>query len=401
MALARVLLIGFPVVAARVGPAKDACCEPISRAGRMMQGIGATVGFEPVDGGRSARRILARTAPGVLALGLSVAFGAWFLHMRPADFHHIANAPEAGSAPVETTVAASAPASPYGQLFDPRLVSGAAPGSLAQNFTLDAKIESSPPDLSVASLEPDAAPPSPAIDDGAPLPPPRPAELAPPAGRGQPPARRLAQQNRTAPPPAAEDSRNFFEKLFGALQPNGQPNAQPAGRPGGQALAYAAPDGGVQSGAQSAVQRALQSATPAPLRSLAASPPPGVDRQTAVYNVAAHTVTLPNGTQLEAHSGLGPMMDDPRHVNQPMRGPTPPNVYELSPRESLFHGVQALRLKPVGNGNLYGRNGLLAHTYMLGPKGASNGCVSFRNYNAFLQAYQNGEIRRLVVVAGM
>jgi hypothetical protein len=82
-----------------------------------------------------------------------------------------------------------------------------------------------------------------------------------------------------------------------------------------------------------------------------------------------------------------------------MRGATPPNVYELTPREQLFHGVQALRLIPVGSGDVYGRTGLLAHTYMLGPNGDSNGCVSFRNYNAFLQAFQNGEVKRLVVVA--
>ena len=37
------------------------------------------------------------------------------------------------------------------------------------------------------------------------------------------------------------------------------------------------------------------------------------------------------------------------------------------------------------------RSGLLAHSYMLGPNGDSNGCVSFRDYNAFLQAYRNGE----------
>jgi hypothetical protein len=35
---------------------------------------------------------------------------------------------------------------------------------------------------------------------------------------------------------------------------------------------------------------------------------------------------------------------------------------------------------------------------MLGPNVDSNGCVSFKNYNAFLQAFQNGEVIRLVVV---
>jgi hypothetical protein len=37
---------------------------------------------------------------------------------------------------------------------------------------------------------------------------------------------------------------------------------------------------------------------------------------------------------------------------------------------------------------------------MLGPRGDSNGCVAFRNYRAFLQAYQSGEIRHLKVVSG-
>jgi hypothetical protein len=36
---------------------------------------------------------------------------------------------------------------------------------------------------------------------------------------------------------------------------------------------------------------------------------------------------------------------------------------------------------------------------MLGPNGDSNGCVSFRDYRRFLEAYRSGEIRRLAVVA--
>ena len=55
---------------------------------------------------------------------------------------------------------------------------------------------------------------------------------------------------------------------------------------------------------------------------------------------------------------------------------------------------------PVGGeGEIFGRSGLLAHSYMLGPNGDSNGCVSFRNYDAFLRAYKNGRVKRLVVVA--
>jgi hypothetical protein len=186
------------------------------------------------------------------------------------------------------------------------------------------------------------------------------------------PGRKLAEQNRkTAVPTTLPDNRTFFEKLFGMSQPSGP------------ALAYAAPESGILGTA----------------RGIASNPSSRYDRWTAIYDVAAHTVYMPNGKRLEAHSGLGNRLDDPRYVNERMRGATPPNVYELQPREALFHGVQALRLIPIGGGDVYGRTGLLAHTYMLGPNGDSNGCVSFRNYNAFLQAYQNGEVRRLVVVA--
>ena len=34
-----------------------------------------------------------------------------------------------------------------------------------------------------------------------------------------------------------------------------------------------------------------------------------------------------------------------------------------------------------------------------GPSGDSNGCVSFKNYDAFLRAFQSGEVKRLAVVA--
>jgi hypothetical protein len=121
----------------------------------------------------------------------------------------------------------------------------------------------------------------------------------------------------------------------------------------------------------------------------------------AVYDISASTVYLPSGEKLEAHSGLGDKMDDPRHVNVRMRGATPPNIYNLAMRESLFHGVAAIRLKPVHEDRMFGRDGILAHTYMLGSNGQSNGCVSFKNYAAFLRAFQKGEFDRMIVVAKM
>jgi hypothetical protein len=126
--------------------------------------------------------------------------------------------------------------------------------------------------------------------------------------------------------------------------------------------------------------------------------PSGPDSHTAIYDIVAHTVYLPNGERLEAHSGLGRLLDDPRYVSEKSRGATPPNVYDLTLRHPLFHGVQAIRLNPVGDTKMYGRAGILAHTYMLGPSGQSFGCVSFKNYAEFLHAFLRGEIDKLVVV---
>ena len=121
---------------------------------------------------------------------------------------------------------------------------------------------------------------------------------------------------------------------------------------------------------------------------------PGV----AVYDIAAGVVHMPNGEKLEAHSGLGDMMDDARYVHVKMRGPTPPGTYKLTMRESLFHGVEAIRLTPIDGKKPFGRDGLLAHTYMLRRPGESNGCVSFRDYSRFLAAFKRGEVRQMVVV---
>ena len=129
--------------------------------------------------------------------------------------------------------------------------------------------------------------------------------------------------------------------------------------------------------------------------------PPDPDSRTAVYDISARTVYLPNGEELEAHSGLGDKLDDPQYVHVRMRGPTPPNVYDLTLRDELFHGVRAIRLNPVDDSKMFGRAGMLAHSYMLGPNGQSNGCVSFRDYPKFLQAFLSGDVDRLVVVPNL
>nr|QDF38960.1 DUF2778 domain-containing protein [Bradyrhizobium symbiodeficiens] len=169
---------------------------------------------------------------------------------------------------------------------------------------------------------------------------------------------------------------SMVEKLWGKREPSGG------------LLAYASADASVTA-----------SIAPKEQNPMFGGAPP-YERDTAVYDITAKTVYLPDGTKLEAHSGLGSNLDDPRSQRTRMRGVTPPHIYTLKPREALFHGVPALRLTPVGGESaIYGRDGLLAHTFMLGPNGDSNGCVSFKDYYAFLDAYRNKGIRKLAVLA--
>lgn len=167
----------------------------------------------------------------------------------------------------------------------------------------------------------------------------------------------------------SKPARSIFEKLYGSP-------------PAGVQLAYAASEAGATNDG-AGITAGLY------------------DRHTAVYDISAHTVYLPNGTKLVAHSGRGVGRDNPRYANERDLGPTPPDMYTLKPRAHLFHGVRALRLTPVNKSKVFGRRGFLAHTYMLGPHGASFGCVSFKDYAAFLRAYNDHEITKLAVVASL
>jgi hypothetical protein len=127
----------------------------------------------------------------------------------------------------------------------------------------------------------------------------------------------------------------------------------------------------------------------------------GYDNLTAVYDISAHAVYLPSGAVLEAHSGMGNLRDDPEHVSVHMQGATPPAVYSLRLREKDFHGVQAIRMTPADGSDIGGRSGLLVHSYMLGPNGDSNGCVSVKDYDRFLKAFSDGEVNRIAVVPNL
>ncbi len=367
----------------------------------MVKNTHTLHGFLSRDRGRPFAYMV--LGAGALSFGM---LAAWHgLHPRTPPAPVLAEAPQPAAA-----------THPYGPMvvgLGPWARTAAATGAAPapqQTAALEARVETATPP-SAEQKPADATAEEPADPTaGVPLPPRRPAELKNSLSRAaQPePMRQAALPSEPAPAPA--DNRSFFEKVFSgadaeqqqkAAQPQGAPaerngrRQQPA--PAQQALAYAPQEttGGLFGGLTNPLAAA------APAQSTATGPAARPGPGTAVYDISAHTVYMPDGTRLEAHSGLGPHLDDPRFVHVRMKGPTPPSVYALSPREALFHGVEALRLTPIGGNGIFGRAGLLAHTYMLGPNGDSNGCVSFRDYNAFLKAYKRGEVRQLVVVARM
>ena len=258
----------------------------------------------------------------------------------------------------------SAPASNIQiSLFDPHSSLGVSTATFANSAplfdgNLPAPTPSLPPSLTTARNTPDI-PPIPSRAQKMVLPMPRPASA--------PPRNSLADSTQGNQPAKPSIFATIFEKLFGKRDP--------------VKLAYATTDDAGLGVGEIAAGR--------------------YDQWTAVYDISARIVYMPDGTQLDAHSGFGSLLDDPSHVDEKMHGATPPNVYDLELRGELFHGVRALRLIPQDERKVFGRAGLLAHTFMLGPNGDSNGCVSIRNYDAFLQAYLDHKIKRLAVVASL
>lgn len=304
------------------------------------------------------------------------------------------NASSANARKASTGRVAQQQAPAYSGLLNPGLSDGKG-SSFVQGAPARSVFQlAAPSSSSLAAAEPVLPlPPQPPVtlaEKVAPMPVPRPLDLLPKVDPQQPQQLqpRVAQpttprRNRTAAAaPTSEDNRNFFEKLFGV-----QKQAEPAGT----ALAYAAPQDDI-----------IDRGRITRLSPSAGTPPRTAEAGTAIYDIAAKMVYMPNGERLEAHSGLGEMMDDVRYAHVRMKGVTPPHTYTLTEREALFHGVRAIRLNPIGgSGAIHGRAGLLAHTYLLGPRGDSNGCISFKDYDRFLQAFLRGEVRRIRVVASL
>src|SRR5581483_8714235 len=162
----------------------------------------------------------------------------------------------------------------FAMLFDPHFANGAAPGTFTDRAPLQ------PSGWQIASAPAPAAAPkqqlamlSPATDEkpSVPLPQARPAQSRTAA---------IRQGAHQIVAKAAADTRTIFEKLFG------KPSTP-------FTLAYADAD----TSATGSTSAALY------------------DHTTAVYDITAHKVYLPDGTTLEAHSGLGDMLDDPSHAD--------------------------------------------------------------------------------------
>lgn len=373
----------------------------------MSSGTDALCGFAAHDPRRPSPQAIAlkaRALPQSVLANVALAFVTttclWTLYSHLASSEVATLAERFAALPTQTMAApAPVPVAPvvlttvtptratpqksYAGLLDARHFR-LAPASLSNGGSVALADHLGPP-VAFAAIEPHArsaqsSSPAPHVAQGVPLPAARPAKLA---SLQQPAPETSTQAAPYSPKMVVEDKatvlalissnkNSLFNKLFGKPKPERT------------ALAYASADGGVASDTQTILFDGM----------------PKYDQWTAVYDISARKVYLPDGTELEAHSGLGKRMDDPRHVHVKMHGATPPHVYNLTMREALFHGDEALRMTPLGgDGRIFGRKGLLAHSYLLGPRGDSNGCVSFKNYNAFVTAYKKGQIKRMVVVA--
>jgi hypothetical protein len=373
-----------------------------------MQGLEATFDDLSFEGGDSPQRVLPKIVPFGAALAFAGAIGVWALHWQgstlPGAVLGLWPAPTATHAISKPFADIAIDANLAAQLKSavpatPQQVASLEPTAPFPLPNLEAFPPSSPsiPQVGSVPLPPGRDLPEIGETESFPLPPARPPGFGAPT-QSTAPERHVSRPDVAVARPAAQpDNRNVFEKLFGWAHPSSPVVASTTTtRTAATQPVVAERDSAAASGG---FGRGPLFSFPSPFGNSAPGSVSGYDHYTAVYDISARVVYLPDGTRLEAHSGLGQALDNPRFVAERAVGPTPPHVYELTLREGSFHGVQAIRLNPVGEGGIYGRAGLLAHPFMLGPNGDSNGCVSFKDYQAFLRAYQNGQVKKLAVVA--
>jgi hypothetical protein len=373
-----------------------------------MQGIEATFDDLSFEDGDTPQRVVSRFVPGAAALALAGAVSVWALHaLGPAipeglftQWTSISTGRSAVSRPfadipIDANVLAQlksiAPASPQQKVANLEI-----PLPSLEAFPPSAPVPAVPP-VANLPLPPGRDAPEIGQTESFPLPPARPPEFGAPTQTTTPERRAPRPDVAVARPTSQPDNRNVLEKLFGWAHPS-SPAVAPTTSARTTTTQPVVAEQRDSAAAAGGLGRGPLFSFPSPFGNSAPAVS-GYDHYTAVYDISARVVYLPDGTKLEAHSGLGQALDNPRFVAERAVGPTPPHLYELTLREGSFHGVQAIRLNPVGEGGIYGRAGLLAHPFMLGPNGDSNGCVSFRDYDAFLRAYQNGQVKKIAVVA--
>ena len=357
---ARALRVAVPLAIAAAAATVLALALPVSGPGRPGSEAPAPAAAAPPAPVAPTAPALAAVAPGPLAAAhVELMFGA----------------PTAPAALVSRSAWPAAPGDRFSRPAGETTAPSAPPAS--------SRPAAEPEPLTTAALAPAPLAPAPLAGPASARPAPeRPLLTPPPAVLAARPVtavpRRAAARAEAAASatPVPADTRGFLQRLFGG-----------GAAPATTALAYAPADGGDPGG----VRGLRTSPADEPVRRL-------VGEKTAIYDISARAVIMPDGRRLEAHSGLGEHMDDIRSHRVKNRGVTPPNVYTLRMRERPFHGVRAIRLIPVDEGRMFGRDGILAHSYLLGPRGDSNGCVSFKDYDAFLAAFLRGEVNRMVVV---
>ena len=164
------------------------------------------------------------------------------------------------------------------------------------------------------------------------------------------PLPQLRPRDRRDSKPAAETEKANVQQVDEPNTPKADETAKERETPKPRQLAYARPANPAEKKSGGSLGGALRN-----LFGGGAKAGHGV----AVYDISAAKVYMPDGSVLEAHSGIGKMADNPRYVNVKMNGPTPPHTYDLKMREKRFHGVEALRMLPVDGKNRNGRDGLL------------------------------------------
>ena len=295
-----------------------------------MQGISATFGDVSFDGGRGPDRVLHPIVPAAVALALAGSIGVWVLYLRPARLRISLMRHWPGRFRGRQCPATGAAAKPYGEIvIDPSFLAEIDPPRRLETLCAgeprrrSVLFRCAVPAAEPRRLSAGAFRRRPASRDG-----PATAKARRSGNRrerafaaasasrvtrgaGRAGAAFGATERREGGPVAPADNRNFLQKLFGLGLP---PAPASASRPA-VASAPVAPSGPAVT-SRPASTSGVAVASPAPEsrgagRVLlgggapfgASAPGSGYDRYTAVYDISARTVYLPDGTRLEAHSG--------------------------------------------------------------------------------------------------